>query len=62
MMSNVSQPADGGLGSFVYQGLKSPPMFWLLLLPLRAGAYGAASRPADGLPLLNRAIEIASAS
>ena len=37
-------------------------MFWLLLLQLQAGPYGAASRPADGLPLLNSAIQIASAS
>ena len=45
-----------------YRGLKTPPVFWPLLLHLHAGACGAASRPDDGLPLLNEAIQIASAS
>jgi predicted ATPase len=48
-------------GMNAYQGLKTPPVFWPLLLYLYAGAYGAASRPEDGLRLLNEAIEIASA-
>jgi predicted ATPase len=45
-----------------YQGLKTPPVFWPLLLHLQAAAYGAALRPAEGLPLLDDAIQIASAS
>jgi hypothetical protein len=49
-------------GMNVYHGLHSPPVFWPMLLQLQAGAYGAASRPADGLPLLNDAIRIAMAS
>jgi tetratricopeptide (TPR) repeat protein len=44
----------------VYRGLKSPPVFWPLLLQVQAGAYGTASRPADGLLLLDEAIQIAS--
>ena len=43
-------------GLEAYRGLKTPPVFWPLLLHLCAGAYGAASRPEDGLPLLNEAI------
>ena len=47
-------------GLNAYRGLKTPPVFWPLLLHLCAGAYGTASRPKDGLPLLNEAIEVAS--
>jgi predicted ATPase/class 3 adenylate cyclase len=45
----------------VYRGLKSPPVFLPLLLDMQAGAYGAARRPADGLPLADEAIKIGSA-
>jgi tetratricopeptide (TPR) repeat protein len=48
-------------GLNAYRGLKTPPVFWPLLLYLCAAAYGAASRPQDGLLLMNEAIEIASA-
>jgi predicted ATPase len=48
-------------GMNAYRGLKTPPVFWPLLLHLCAGAYGAASRPEDGLRLLNEAMDIASA-
>jgi tetratricopeptide (TPR) repeat protein len=47
-------------GINAYRGLKTPPVFWPLLLHLCAGAYNAALRPEDGLPLMNQAIEIAS--
>jgi predicted ATPase len=43
-------------GLSTYRGLKTPPVFWPLLLHLCASAYGAASRPRDGLPLLDEAI------
>jgi predicted ATPase len=46
--------AEQGLKA--YRGLKTPPVFWPLLLHLCAAAYGAASRPEDGLPLLDEAI------
>lgn len=49
-------------GIQAYQGLKTPPVFWPLLLHLSAGAYGMASRPQDGLRLMNEAIDIASTS
>ena len=45
-------------GLKAYRGLKTPPVFWPLLLHLCAGAYGAASRPEDGLPLLDEAIAV----
>jgi predicted ATPase len=43
-------------GLKAYRGLKTPPVFWPMLLHLCAGAYGAASRPQDGLFLLDEAI------
>src|SRR5438128_3004496 len=45
-----------------YQELKTPPVFWPLLLHLQAGACGLAGRPRDGLDLLNEAIAIAEHS
>jgi len=49
-------------GLNTYRGLKTPPVFWPLLLHLCADAYGVAARPNDGLLLLNEAIEIGSSS
>jgi predicted ATPase len=43
-------------GLKAYRGLKTPPVFWPLLLHLCAGAYGTASQPKDGLPLLDEAM------
>jgi hypothetical protein len=63
--------AETGLGQFqeglaqirggldLYHGLKTPPVFWPLLLFVQAGAYAQARRPAEGLPLIDEAIEIA---
>jgi tetratricopeptide (TPR) repeat protein len=42
-----------------YQRLKTPPVFWPLLLHIQAGTCGLAGRPAEGLTLLDEAIEIA---
>ena len=58
--------ADQGLalidqGISTYRGLKTPPVFWPVLLQLCAGAHLAASRPEAGLPLMDEAISIASA-
>jgi predicted ATPase len=57
---NIGGTAEGlaltEQGLKAYRGLKTPPVFWPLLLHLCAGAYGAASRPEDGLPLLDEAI------
>jgi predicted ATPase len=41
-----------------YQKLKTPPVFWPMLLYLQAGACGLAARPGEGLDLLNGAMEI----
>ena len=43
-----------------YRTLKTPPVFWPLLLHLCAGAYGTASKPQEGLSLMNAAIKAAS--
>ncbi len=43
-----------------YQRLNTPPVFWPSLLHLQAGVCGLAGRPADGLPLLDEAVEIAT--
>jgi predicted ATPase len=57
--------ADEGLGLIElamnnYQRLRTPPVFWPLLLYLQAGACGLAGRPEDGLTLLDEAVEIAT--
>ncbi len=49
-------------GLDAYRGLKTPPVFWPMLLHLCAGAYGAASRPEVGLDMMDEAIEIGSSS
>jgi tetratricopeptide (TPR) repeat protein len=43
-----------------YQGLRSPPVFWPLLLYVRARACARARRPAEGLDFIEEAIEISS--
>jgi len=49
-------------GLDAYRGLKTPPVFWPLVLHLCADAYGAASEPEVGLRMVNEAIEIGSSS
>jgi predicted ATPase len=49
-------------GMTLYRELKTPPAFWPMLLSLHADAYRAASRPSGGLPLVNEALQIGSAS
>jgi tetratricopeptide (TPR) repeat protein len=46
-------------GMDLYQGLKSPPVFWPLLLFVEAGAYARASKPTEALSLIDQAIEVA---
>jgi hypothetical protein len=41
-----------------YQGLRSPPVFWPLLLYVRARAFARAGRPAEGLEMIDQAIEL----
>jgi predicted ATPase len=45
-------------GIALYQGLQTPPVFWPLLLYIRAGACSRTGGPAEGLPLIDEAIEI----
>jgi predicted ATPase/class 3 adenylate cyclase len=59
--------ADEGLALIeramnTYQRLKTPPVFWPLLLYLQAGACGVAGRPGDGLRLLDEAVDVAAQS
>jgi predicted ATPase/class 3 adenylate cyclase len=46
-------------GIALYQGLKTPPVFWPLILYVRAGACACSGRPAEGLGFIEEAIEIA---
>ncbi len=46
-------------GIAMYQGMTTPPVFWPLLLFVRAGAYARSGRPSEGLGLIEEAIEIA---
>ena len=41
------------LGMDLYQGLKSPPIFWPLLRSLQARACGLAGKPEQGISLLD---------
>jgi predicted ATPase/class 3 adenylate cyclase len=41
-----------------YQGLRSPPVFWPLLLYVRARACARAGRPAEGLDFIEQSLEI----
>jgi predicted ATPase len=47
-------------GMDIYQGLRSPPVFWPMLLSIQATACHRAGRPAEGLPPIEAAIEIMS--
>jgi predicted RNA polymerase sigma factor len=46
-------------GIAFYEGLKTPPVFWPLILFMRAGACAEAGRPDEGLAFLEDAIAIA---
>jgi hypothetical protein len=46
-------------GLALYQGLRSPPVFWPLILFGRAGACARSGRPSEGLSFIEEAIEIA---
>ena len=45
-------------GMELYQGLKTPPVFWPLLLLIRAEVCGQAGRPEEGLASLDEAMKI----
>ena len=46
-------------GLALYQGLRTPPVFWPLILFVQAEACGRSGRPAEGLSLIEEALEIA---
>jgi hypothetical protein len=47
-------------GMDLYQGLKTPPVFWPLLLYVQSGACARGGRAAEGLALIDDALEIAA--
>lgn len=47
-------------GMQVYRGLRTPPVFWPLLLQIHAAALGTASRPQEGLVLMDEANAISA--
>jgi predicted ATPase/class 3 adenylate cyclase len=61
--TGIGRPEDGLAqirdGLDLYHGLKTPPVFWPLLLYVQAGAYLRSGRPAEGLGMIEDAIEIA---
>ena len=52
--------ANVSAGMNLYQGLRSPPVFWPMLLSIQAAALLHAGRPAEGLPRIDPAIEMMS--
>ncbi len=52
-LSEINQGLD------LYQGLRTPPVFWPLLLSLRARAFAQAGRPEEGLGLVQEALALA---
>jgi predicted ATPase/class 3 adenylate cyclase len=46
-------------GIALYQGLRTPPVFWPLILFVQAESCGRSGRPAEGLSLIEEALEIA---
>jgi predicted ATPase/class 3 adenylate cyclase len=64
-MTGLGQPEKGlariDRGIALYQGLKTPPVFWPLLLSVKAGAFAVSGRPGGGLELIDAAVEITGA-
>jgi len=59
-MSGLGRPEEGiacmDRGIALYQGLKTPPVFWPLLLSVRARGFALGGRPDDGLALIDEAL------
>jgi predicted ATPase/class 3 adenylate cyclase len=51
-LSQIRQGID------LYQGLKTPPVFWPLLLYVQAGGCARAGRAAEGLTLIDEALDV----
>ncbi|HSE82120.1 MAG TPA: adenylate/guanylate cyclase domain-containing protein [Gaiellaceae bacterium] len=64
-MTGLGQPEEGlacvDRGTALYQGLTTPPIFWPLLLSVRARGFALAGRPDEGLPLIDEALELTGA-
>ena len=60
--AGMGQPEDGLLelkqGMETYTGLKTPPVFWPILLLLQGGTCVQAGRPEEALPLIDEALTI----
>ena len=52
--------ANVSAGMNLYQGLRSPPVFWPMLLSIQAAAFLHAGRPSEGLPKIDPAIQMMS--
>jgi predicted ATPase len=61
-ITGLGRPEEGldriDQGIALYQGLKTPPVFWPLLLSVRARGFALGGRPADGLLLIDEAIHM----
>jgi tetratricopeptide (TPR) repeat protein len=61
-MAGLGRPQEGlarsDQGITLYQGLETPPVFWPLLLSVRARGFALGDRPADGLDAIDQAIEL----
>jgi predicted ATPase/class 3 adenylate cyclase len=61
-MTGHGQPEEGiarmEQGVAIYQGVTTPPIFWPLLLSVRARGFALGSRPAEGLALIDEALAI----
>ena len=63
MLGSIEQGVrmiDEGIN--VYRGLKTPPIFYPMLLTMQASTYGIAARPQDGMPLVQQAVQLGSQS
>jgi predicted ATPase/class 3 adenylate cyclase len=63
-IAHLGKPEEGlshiQVGMDLYQGLKSPPIFWPLLRGFQAEICGLAGKPAQGLALLDEMMSIPS--
>jgi predicted ATPase/class 3 adenylate cyclase len=63
-MTGLGRPEEGlpcmDRGISLYEGLKTPPVFWPLLLSVRARGFALGGRPNDGIPLIDEALEMIS--
>jgi predicted ATPase/class 3 adenylate cyclase len=61
-MTALGRPEEGlartEQGVAMYEGLKTPPVFWPLLLSIRASGLGLGGQPAVGLDLIDPAIQM----